>query len=135
VSHACAEAGKPVCSKEEAAAHWQKLQVWEHAKWVIRVSVMAEVTLIDHLLWSHLVVSNGVSNAAFKHLEPSHRIRQLLKPFTFRANTINFSAYLTLIAEDGMADHWFGFTRAELARFMERGSRSFKYVKSTYMLK
>lgn len=30
---------------------------WEHAKWAVKVSVMTEITLIDHLLWAHLVSS------------------------------------------------------------------------------
>ena len=94
--HPCNESDMASCKDKRVlnAAHR-----WEHAKWVARVSVMAEVTLIDHLLWAHLTVSNGVSAAAYATLEPSHRIRQLLKPFTFRANTINTSAYMTLIAE------------------------------------
>jgi len=102
-------------------------QQWEHAKWVMRTSVMTETTVIDHLLWAHLIVSNGVCNAAYSQLSPSHRIRQILKAFCYRSNTINYSAYMTLTAEDGMADHWFAFTRPALAAYMEKGSRSFKY--------
>ena len=59
-----------------------------------------------------------MTKASREELSPSNAIRQLLKPFTYRANTINFSAYKTLFAVDGMADHWFGFTRTALGNYM-----------------
>lgn len=68
--------------------------------------------------FSSQTVSNGVTKASREELSPENAIRQLLKPFTYRANTINFSAYKTLFAKDGMADHWFGFTRAALGAYM-----------------
>ena len=100
---------------------------WEHMKWTLKVSVMTEITLIDHLLWAHLIVSNGVTKASRETLDKENPIRQLLKPFTYRANTINFSAFKTLFAEGGMADHWFGFTRESLGLYMETCSQSFSY--------
>ena len=107
---------------------------WEHMKWTLKVSVMTEITLIDHLLWAHLIVSNGVTRASRQELSIKNPIRQLLKPFTYRANTINFSAFKTLFAKGGMADHWFGFTREALASYMETASRSYEYKDSAAVL-
>jgi hypothetical protein len=41
---------------------------------------------------------------------------------------------MTLFAESGMVDHWMGFTRGSLAKYMERGSRTFRFKSPIDML-
>ena len=65
---------------------------WEEAKYVVRSSVITEITAIDHLLYAHLTVSNGGTRGATEHLGSEHPLRRFLKPFTFRANKINDQA-------------------------------------------
>uniref|UniRef100_A0A7S1PYE6 Lipoxygenase domain-containing protein n=1 Tax=Alexandrium catenella TaxID=2925 RepID=A0A7S1PYE6_ALECA len=65
---------------------------WEYAKWVYRSTMMTSVTLIDHLWFSHLSVSNVLATATRERLQPSHPLRRLLSIATFRTIEVNSGA-------------------------------------------
>lgn len=74
---------------------------WEHAKWSWRCSLMVGTTVVDHLVGVHWMIANYVTTAARLHLPPTHPLRLLLKPFTWRTVTINAGACETLCPERG----------------------------------
>lgn len=76
-------------------------QPWEHAKWAWRCSLMVGTTVIDHLVGVHWLIGNYVTTAARFHLPPTHYLRLLLKPFTWRTITINAGASETLCPKRG----------------------------------
>jgi hypothetical protein len=74
---------------------------WAHAKWAWRCSLMVGTTVVDHLVGVHWLIGNYVTSAARFHLPPTHYLRMLLKPFTWRTVTINAGACETLCPERG----------------------------------
>lgn len=96
-------------------------------KFIFRSSVITEITAVDHLLYSHLTVSNSGAQAAMEELGPSHPLRRLLKPFTYRANKINDQASRALFAEGGLVDRTFAFSRDNVAPYFETMSANFKF--------
>jgi hypothetical protein len=74
---------------------------WAHAKWAWRCSLLVGTTVTDHLVGCHWLIANYVATASRQCLSPTHPLRLLLKPFTWRTITINFGASDTLCPELG----------------------------------
>ena len=72
---------------------------WEGAKWLAKVDTFFLVTAREHLIWSHLIVSNSVTRASVINLPPNHPLRRLLTLFTFRSTEINTTALDALVPE------------------------------------
>lgn len=70
---------------------------WAEAKLLTKVTAFTLVTAREHLVWSHLVLSNTVARESTLELAPSHPIRRLLTIFTFRTNEVNLRAFGTLV--------------------------------------
>ena len=100
---------------------------WEEAKFVVRSSTITEITAIDHLLYSHLTVSNGGTRAATEVLGVEHQLRRFLKPFTFRANKINDQASRALFIRGGLVDRTFAFDPEIVGEYFDDMSKNFKY--------
>lgn len=77
-------------------------QGWDVAKMLAKVSAFTLVTAREHLIWTHLVLSNSMTTLSTLSLPPSHAIRRLLTVFTFRATEVNLMAFGTLVAETGI---------------------------------
>ncbi|GDX81300.1 hypothetical protein LBMAG42_31110 [Deltaproteobacteria bacterium] len=74
---------------------------WSHAKWAWRCSLMVGTTVADHLVGVHWLIANYVTTAARNKLSPTHYLRLLLKPFTWRTVTINAGAADSLCPKNG----------------------------------
>lgn len=83
---------------------------WEAAKFLVRVTVGTLITVREHLVWSHLIISNSVTRASINHLPPCHPIRRLLTIFTFLTNKVNRGALQTLTTKAGILHRATGFT-------------------------
>jgi len=83
---------------------------WEAAKFLVRVSVVTLITVREHLVWSHLIISNSVTKASIIHLPPCHPIRRLLTIFTFFTNKVNTVALKALTPRNGLLHRATGFT-------------------------
>ncbi|KAL7564934.1 hypothetical protein ACA910_010332 [Epithemia clementina (nom. ined.)] len=70
---------------------------WERAKFVAKVNTIFLVTAREHLLWTHLILSNMATQASTLELRPSHPLRRLLTIFTFRTTEINTAAHGVLV--------------------------------------
>lgn len=62
---------------------------WEHVKYVYRSSLMAGVTIWDHLVNVHWIISNNVVYAIRENLSANHSLRRLLKPHTFETVSVS----------------------------------------------
>ncbi|KDO25282.1 hypothetical protein SPRG_09112 [Saprolegnia parasitica CBS 223.65] len=75
---------------------WPADVQWEYVKMCFRSSVANKVTAVDHLIGLH------VTTASREQLPPTHPLRRLIKPFTFRAEAINYEASKLLFAPKGI---------------------------------
>lgn len=78
---------------------------WEGAKFITRSSVFLLCTAREHLMQSHMALSNYFSLSSIKHLPPSHPIRRLGNVFTYRTNYVNDSAFSSLVPEGSILHH------------------------------
>jgi len=83
---------------------------WEHAKWAYKCSVIAGVTLKDHLVGIHFMASNFLTSSVVRNLPPDHPIRRLMKPHTYGAVSINMGATTTLATEFSLLHRASAFT-------------------------
>lgn len=65
---------------------------WEHAKYVAKQVTFYIVTSREHLLKTHILISNIVTRESMLNLPPAHPVRRLLGVFSFRSNIINSGA-------------------------------------------
>ncbi len=89
---------------------------WEHAKWVWRCTLLVATTVTDHLVRVHWLIGNYVTTASRVHLSPSHYLRRLLKPFTWRTVTINDGASDSLLPRRGFVHRAAALTHASLSQ-------------------
>lgn len=89
---------------------------WMHAKWAWRCSLMVGTTVADHLVGVHWLIANYVATATRNKLSPTHYLRLLLKPFTWRTVTINAGAAETLCPEAGFVHRASALTYDSLTR-------------------
>jgi hypothetical protein len=75
---------------------------WDQAKWLAKVNTFFFVTAREHLVWTHLIVSNGVTRESIVHLQPNHPLRRLLTIFTYRSTEVNTSAFDNLVPEHSL---------------------------------
>lgn len=70
---------------------------WDQAKWLAKVNTFFLVTAREHLVWTHLIVSNTATKESIIRLPPNHPLRRLLTIFTYRSTEINTSAFDALV--------------------------------------
>ena len=70
---------------------------WERAKLIAKVSAFLLITAREHLVWTHVILSNMATKASTLRMRPSHPLRRLLTVFTYRTNEVNTSASGALI--------------------------------------
>lgn len=100
---------------------------WELAKLRFRSAAALDVTVRDHALHCHLIVSNAGVIATRRNLSPDHPIRRLLLPFQFRTPTINRDGILTLAGPRAVFHRIFGLEWEELVRLYRQAVRSFRF--------
>lgn len=101
---------------------------WELAKLWFRAAVALDVTIRDHAITCHLLVSNAGVIATRQTLSPDHPLRRLLLPFQFRTPTINRDGLLTLVGERAIFHRLFALTWPALVRLYEHSVRSYRFV-------
>jgi len=83
---------------------------WNRAKFVWRSSAVLGVTLADHLVGVHLLLSNAAVTATREKLPVSHPIRRLMTPFTYYTVSINRGSIATLLSRNSMLHRAVGLT-------------------------
>ena len=83
---------------------------WNRAKFVWRSSAVVGVTLADHLVGVHLLLSNAAVTATREKLPVAHPIRRLMTPFTYYTVTINRGSIATLLSRNSMLHRAVGLT-------------------------
>lgn len=77
-------------------------ELWQHAKWVFRVSMLVTCTIKDHLVGVHLMYSNYMSVALREELPLAHPMRPLIFIHTYGTTTVNRAAVFSLCVEHGL---------------------------------
>jgi hypothetical protein len=91
---------------------------WEVAKAGFKSSIFTLVTLREHLLEEHWIISNGLSRAAREATGPDHPIRRLLRPHYYNTAAINRAAVGTLMPVDSLGFRMFAFTAESWTQMM-----------------
>lgn len=89
---------------------------WAYTKYMWRSSALALVTIQDHLLVTHSIESNTLTNISRQYLPADHSLRIFIKPFTYRTVTINHSAATSLVNEGGLCHRIWGFEHDEFLK-------------------
>ena len=108
---------------------------WEYAKFAFRGSLQVLVTAVDHLVGIHMITANRLVTASREALAPSHPLRRLLKPFTFRSVRINMGAAETLFAHKGMLQRAFALTDKGMFQTWDYAISVHKYEPILYKFK
>ena len=107
---------RPIAIVRENVHYHPTRPGWEHAKWAWRCSLMVGTTVVDHLVGVHWLIGNYVTTAARFALPPTHYLRLMLKPFTWRTITINAGAYESLCPERGFVHRASALTYESLSQ-------------------
>eukprot|EP00551_Chaetoceros_affinis_P006677 CAMPEP_0203670752 /NCGR_PEP_ID=MMETSP0090-20130426/6741_1 /ASSEMBLY_ACC=CAM_ASM_001088 /TAXON_ID=426623 /ORGANISM="Chaetoceros affinis, Strain CCMP159" /LENGTH=563 /DNA_ID=CAMNT_0050535681 /DNA_START=93 /DNA_END=1784 /DNA_ORIENTATION=- len=75
---------------------------WNEAKLLAKVTAFTQITAREHLIWSHLILSNTITARSILDLNPSHPLRRLLTIFTYRSTEVNLSAFGQLVGESAI---------------------------------
>ena len=92
---------------------------WTYAKYMWRSSALAMVTIRDHLLTTHFIEANTLTNISREFLPAAHPLRIFLKPFTYRTVTINYSAATSLVNQGGLCHRIWGFEYDEFLKLCD----------------
>merc|ERR1712048_1196569 len=111
-------------SSEDAARLARR---WEHAKFVVKACMGTGMTLKDHLMNAHWIVSNCASIALRSCLERDHPVRRLMHMFIFRSPSVNLAASKSLMPEHLYVHRASGFSYEGLAQAIEDSAQSWKY--------
>jgi hypothetical protein len=83
---------------------------WWLSKLLVRSSLNAVVTIVDHALDSHVVTSGAHLIAANRSLPADHPVRRLLAPFSYNTGTVDLAAVDLLLRERRIFQRVFAFT-------------------------
>lgn len=108
-------AGQVTQIRNKKSIYYPKSRNWQMAYNVFVSSVMAYVTIIDHALYTHFMVSGHTSSEFIKHSE----LYDFFKPFMFKVFEVNQNALQILVNKGGIVDRIFSFTNSGLTKFME----------------
>ncbi|GAB5370760.1 hypothetical protein AAMO2058_001520700 [Amorphochlora amoebiformis] len=87
---------------------------WEHVKWAFKCTGLVAVTVVDHLVGTHLMMANFLTIASKRELGINHPIRRLLDIHTYNTIEINASAARTLCMPGGLVHHASSLTAKSL---------------------
>ena len=85
---------------------------YQHVSVLFRSSLLLQVTIFDHLIGTHWIISDGLLLASERHLDADHPIRRLIKPHTYGAGQVNLLSTALLAPVGGFAHRAFGFDAA-----------------------
>lgn len=100
--------------------------LWEHAKYVWRCSAMTYMTVVQHLCWTHWIISNGFTSSC-RSLPPNHPVRRVLKVNCFGTAEININSTTALHPEYGFLHKLSGFEYASLSDVFKAGADMYKF--------
>jgi len=100
---------------------------WQHAKSVLKSTIITWMTAAAHLAHLHLVISNGCQISCREQLGDKHPLRRLLKPhYAFNAK-INHASSIVLFPVNGIAYKTFAFAPSVWPTVLYDSLRAFKY--------
>lgn len=102
---------------------------WGHAKYVLKSTLGTFMTIKEHLVWHHWIVSNNASITTREKLERDHPVRRLITPHIVRAPSINYMSTLTLLPESRFVHRASGFHYPAMAQAVMDVMKAFDYSK------
>mmetsp|Transcript_27376 Transcript_27376/g.24205 ORF Transcript_27376/g.24205 Transcript_27376/m.24205 type:complete len:589 (-) Transcript_27376:56-1822(-) len=116
------------------ASHYKELYTpasdkakWEHAKWILRVTIATVSTIKCHLLESHEIIAHAFVIATRENLHFDHPLRRFLKPFCFRTIYINHSAAQNLVGKKQLVHRAWAFDYEQVIGILKALNGSYKF--------
>jgi hypothetical protein len=100
---------------------------WEHAKWVWRCSLVTYITVVNHLMWTHWIISNSFATSIYETLDVNHPVRRLLQVHTYKTQSINHHSALSLYPQGGMLHRMSPFPYEELQRVFATAAAEYRF--------
>jgi len=100
---------------------------WKHATMVWKNTMLAQVTIVDHMGKVHLMEANTLVKATRSHLSRTHPFRALCKLFTFRTITINMNAFKNLYSHKGFIERIWAFEGDEVQNLIAGFKDDYKF--------
>lgn len=85
---------------------------YRHTAFIFRSALITAITIKEHLVMVHWIVSNGALVSSMKFLGEDHPIRRLLRCHTYGTSAVNLSSTTVLAPYEGLAGRTFGFTKS-----------------------
>lgn len=93
---------------------------WEEAKFLAKTSCFTLVTAREHLVWSHLLLSNSATRETSLCLPPSHPLRRLLTVFTYGSTDVNLRAFDLLVPETSILHRATAFKYSSMTQLFNK---------------
>lgn len=87
---------------------------------------MTYMTVVQHLVWTHWIVSNGFTSSC-RVMPPAHPIRQVLKVNCHGTAEINQNSTTALHPENGFLHKLSGFEYDSLSKIFQAGASMYKF--------
>jgi len=87
---------------------------------------MTYMTAVQHLCWTHWIISNGFSSSC-RVLPPDHPIRRVLTVNCFGTTEINLNSCVALHPENGFLHKLSGFEYESLSKIFQAGADMYKF--------
>jgi len=100
---------------------------WEHTKFGWRCSLGVSLTMNDHLLKCHWMVSNAFERATRETLPCDHPMRRFNAIFTFRTAFVNYLAKDYLINKNGIVHRAFAFPYDEVIKIIHFVNNAYRF--------
>lgn len=84
---------------------------FHHANLIFKSALITAITLKEHLVMIHWIISNGVLVSSMKTLNKNHPIRRFLRIHTYGTSAVNLSSITVLAPFDGLAGRTFAFDK------------------------
>eukprot|EP00931_Biecheleriopsis_adriatica_P047705 TRINITY_DN27513_c0_g1_i1.p1 TRINITY_DN27513_c0_g1~~TRINITY_DN27513_c0_g1_i1.p1 ORF type:complete len:1604 (-),score=342.57 TRINITY_DN27513_c0_g1_i1:58-4869(-) len=104
--------GLPLAVSDGETMYWKTditEEEWQYWKFVWRSSMTTIVTARDHLLFTHMFMSNVLATASRESLSPTHPLRRYLTRFTWGSISIDSAAQGQLVGSKVITGRGFPF--------------------------
>lgn len=90
---------------------------WDHAQKIVMATLGTDITVIQHLINTHLIIAGTFSTATYK-LNSKHPMREFLHPYTLRTLGINEDNVPVLLRRGALFDSLYSYSQEELLSLM-----------------
>eukprot|EP01084_Bolivina_argentea_P088389 159588_1 len=100
--------------------------IWEQAKYIWKTTCLAQVTIVEHLITTHLIEANVLIRNVRQFLSGNHPIRRLCKIFTFASVDRSLGAE-AILSKYGLATRIYGLTYSDIQKCIASSVENYSF--------